>query len=199
MIGLGLYRGPDAIPQDLEPGQPPHPSEGREGPPIAEPVAWEQTRLAIDELGRAIASQGFDYVAGNATGQTDSDGIATVGLYQVAAGIEAQLHRLTGNALVAATGLPYTPAVPYSNAAAYFELFAAETPRSDALSNAGLLDFGPPAAGGAILPFLITDMSMQASFVRGPMWFVAYVKGGPASTSLTFRYQIALRRERGIA
>lgn len=197
---LGGHWLSPVIADDLAPGQPPHPSQGVEGPPLALPLQqWEQHLAEIRQLGRAAALNGFDFTAGTATGATDSSGNAVIGLYQVAAGVEAWLTRLVVNARVAASNAIYTPAVPYSNAAAYLALYQAASPAVNDIGDAGLLDFAPPTAGGPIFPGLFTDNSMQAAFVRGPAWYVLRVVSGPASSSVTCRYQLALRRAAGIA
>ncbi len=198
--GVGLYRGQQpSVPDDLAPGQPPHPSEGYEGPPIQIPLqGYEKMVKLIDEVGVKLAMETRpDFVVGNASGQTDSDGNATIRIYQAAAGMEARIHRLTGNALVAATGVPYTPAVPYSNSAAYLTFHDVED--EGGVGFTSLMDFGPPVAGGPIFPFLLTDNSMQAMIVRGPKMIVMQVHVGPASTQVEVRYQISLSRAKGIA
>lgn len=198
---LGGHQPPSTIHDDLRPGQQPQPSEGYQGPPISIPIEeYERTRKAIDDLGREVGKLGFDIVTGIAQTQTNSSGVAVLGLYQVAAGVEARLNRLTMNAAVPATNVSYTFAVPYSNAAAYIQLYAAEVgDQANALSNAGLLDGGPPVAAGAILPCVFSWEIEAAPCVRGPMWFVAYLVGGPVSAPLTARYQIGLKRSAGIA
>lgn len=198
--GIGLYRGPaEAIPDDLTPGQPPHPSEGRQGPPASIPLeGWERTKEAIDELGRtrALASRP-DQVVDNASGNTDGSGNAILSVYQVAAGMEARLTRLTVNALVAATGLPYTAAAPYASAGAYLEIHDVENESQVGFSS--LMDFAPPIAGGPIFPGLFTDELPQASMVRGPKMFVLKIVTGPVSTQVMCRYEITLSRAKGIA
>ncbi len=198
---LGGHWTTPTIPDNLTPGQPPYPSEGEQGPPVSVPISYlEELRAAQEAIGQQVARQGFDIVPGVASGNTDSDGRLVLGIYQVAAGVEGRLHRLTLNANVAATGAPYTFATPYANNAAYIQLYAAEvTDRADALSNVGLLDGGPPVAGGPIFPAVFSWETSEAPVVRGPMWFVVYVVAAPASVQVTARYQIALRREGGIA
>jgi hypothetical protein len=196
----GYWRSPQ-ITDDLTPGQPPYPSTGHEGPPVSLPLEhWQQLKARIELIGEQVGRTRFDYVSGTSGGQTDSSGNAVVGLYQVAAGIEARLRRLTGNARVPGTNVYYTPATTFSAAGAYIVLFQADSPdRLDALDYSGMLDFGPPTAAGPIFPFVMTDDSQQAAFVRGPAWFVVQVAAGPASAPLTFRYQLELQREQGIA
>lgn len=200
-LALGRHRPPAAIPDDLSPGLPPAPSAGEQGPPLSAALEeYQRIRAAIEKVGEATARLGFDVVPGVASGQTNSSGVAVIGLYQVAAGVEGRIHRLTVNGVVPATNAAYTFAVPYSNAAAYLQLYAAEVPdQAAALSNSGLLDGGPPAAGGPILPAVFSWDYESAPVVRGPMWFVAYIVGGPVSTSISARYQIGLRRSTGIA
>lgn len=200
--GIGLYRGvPDAIGGDaLQPMGPPTPATGYPGPSIALPLEQHaEIRESIDRIGKIAAGQGFDIVAGNATEQTDSSGNVHVGIYQVAAGVEAKLHRLIVNARVPATGLHYNPITNFTDAAAYLELYSSDQDKS--VSGAGLLDFQP--GPGETTPFLLPASFAyghdQAPFVRGPSWYVLKVAGGPHSTSVVCRYQVALRRARGIA
>ncbi len=197
----GGYWNSPAIPDNLSPGQAPYPSEGEQGPPVSVPVGYlEQIRAAQEAIGQAISRRGFDISAGVASANTNSDGRAVIGIYQVAAGVEARLHRLSFNSVVPGTNVAYTFAVPYANAAAYLQLYEAEVPdQPAALSNVGLLDGGPPVAGGPILPAIFSWDLGAAPVVRGPMWIVALLISGPASVQVTARYQIALRREDGIA
>ena len=204
--GIGLYRGDgsmapgtDVIRDDLRPGQAPHPSEGFQGPPMSVPVEdWQKHIEAIERLGQQINLMTRpDIVVGVAQGNTDSSGNLKMSVYRVAAGMEARLGRLTGTALVAATGVAYTAAVPYTNAAAYLELH--DTDSSSQIGPTSLMDFGPPTAGGPVFPFLFTDQSMQAALVRGPREFVLNIVSGPASTMVVVRYQIHLSRMKGVA
>lgn len=204
--GVGIYRGdggmgpgPDVIRDDLRPGQPPAPAEGQQGPPISIPYeAWQRHLALLDEVGRTLAlTTRPDIVVANASGNTDANGDLFLPIYQVAAGMEATVHRITGNALVAATGVAYTPANPYSNAAAYLLFHEVDNPGQVGFSS--LMDFGPPTASGPIFPFLITDNSMQAMLVRGPRWITMQVESGPASTQVMVRYQIRLTRMKGVA
>ncbi len=203
--GLGKYRGPSAVPDQLAPGQPPHPSEGYEGPAISVPLEWWQKQSeVIDSLGEQLARINLpDLVVGVATGNTDSSGNAVIGIYQVAAGLEAQLHRLTVNAINPSTGVAYTPAATYSNAEAYLEILQADAPQLSSLGFTGLIDFAPPitsvANPGPIFPGLFTDNSMQAGAVKGPMGFVLQVNAGPHSTLVMARYQVRIFRQHGIA
>lgn len=200
---LGGHQVAVPIPDDLSPTRP-APSEGRQGPPISEPLKGSYLELhrKLDELGSSLALQTRpDLVATGFQGQLDSSGNGVIGVYQVAEGYEARLQRLVGNALVVATGVPYTPAAPYSNAAAYLELYQSpQAPPQGVVRPgvSGLLDFGPPVAGGPIFPFLITDNSTQSSLVRGPNWLVLYVNTGPASAMVVGRCQIQLARQKGI-
>lgn len=198
---LGGHQEPRTIHDNLTPGQPPYPSEGYEGPPLSIPHhEYEQTRQAIERLGQEVAKLGFDVVTGAAQDQTNGSGVLALGLYQVAAGVEARLNRLTINGAVPATNVAYTFAVPYSNAAGYIQIYGAEVSgRADALANMGLLDGGPPVAAGPILPCVFSWEMDEAPCVRGPMWFVAYIVGGPVSAPITARYQVSLRRSAGIA
>lgn len=201
--GIGRRQAPGSTPPLLEPGLQPSPSEGYEGPPVSVPIqGWEEREAAIVELGRRMGLETRpDTVAGVATGSTDSNGLAYIGLYTAAAGMEARLHRLTVNAVNPTTAAFYTAASTYSNSAAYLEIHAAASPQANDIDNAhgSLLDFAPPTAGGPIFPGLFTDNSMQASFARGPMGFVLKVVTGPASTLIVARYQIRLSRAVGAA
>lgn len=201
-LGLGLYRGPAAIPDNLHPGQPPQPSIGHQGPAISPPIEWAESLKHINELGQAMAAASkFDFVANTVAVQTAADGSATIGIYQVAAGDEARLHRLTGNALNPSTGLSYTPAAVYTNAAAYVKLFEAEGNSgvtTGDLGHTGLMDFGPPTSGGPLFPFNFEWSFEQAPFVRGPNWYTLRLVSGPASTTVYCRYQISKRRMRGV-
>lgn len=197
---LGGHQVAVSIPDRLEPTVP-APSEGAQGPPISEPLpgSWLELQRKLDELGRGLALHNRpDTVAGPFGGSLDSDGNGYIGIYQAADGMEARLHRLVVNTLVLATGARYTPAAPYAASSAYLEILTAAQPQLDSVGNDGLLDFAPPVAGGPIFPGLFTDNSMQASFVRGPNWFVLHVNGGPALGFVFGRYQIRLERQRGI-
>jgi hypothetical protein len=205
--GVGLYRGdgemspgPDVIHDDLRPGQPPAPAEGQQGPPISIPYErWQEHTALLDKLGQTLAlTTRPDLVVGLAAGNTDSSGNLLLPIYQVAAGMEGSIARLTGNAAVAATGAPYTPAAPYSNAEAYLLFHEVDDPNTIP-GQSSLVDFGPPAASGPIFPFLITDNSMQATLIRGPRWLVMRVVSGPLSSLVTVRYQIRLTRMKGVA
>lgn len=201
--GIGLYRGlPPTIHDDLAPGQPPHPSEGRQGPPVNIPIeGWEHMREVIDALGQQLARTSRpEYVAGFASGQTDSSGDVDILLYRIAAGIEAHLNRLTVNAIVASTGVAYTPASPYSGASAYLEVYDADDRNS--LGPSGLMDFASGVATGpqgSMFPGVFTDNNPSGMFTRGPKAFVLRVKGGPVSTQVFARYQLGLRHMHGVA
>lgn len=197
---LGGHWQSPVIADNLAPGQPPHPSVGVEGPPLALPLQqWEQHLAEIRQLGQAVARQGFDYVAGSGGGNLDASGNGVFGIYQVASGVQGILTRLVVNSRVPGTNVPYTPAVPFSAAAAWIGIYAAEDPTSGLLGDAGLLDFGPVTAAGPIFPGLFTDDAAQAAFVRGPYGFVLRVVAGPVSAPVAFRYQVILRRSAGIA
>lgn len=198
--GVGLYRGQQpTIPDNLTPGQPPHPSEGAQGPPISIPLeGYEHTMKLIDELGKRMSLETRpDFVKGTATGQTDGSGNAAISIYRVAAGMEARLHLLTVNANVAATGVPYTPAAPYQSDNAYLELFDADSALE--LGPSGLVDFLPTIAKVQLLPALFRYSFDQAPFVRGPQEFVLKLSTGPLSVPVTARYQISLKRMKGVA
>ena len=198
-IGIGQYRGPGvSIPDDLVPGMAPAPSAGTAGPNISTTIeGYLEHKAMIDAIAEKMAlSTRPDYIAGVATAQTSADGTVDFILYQIAAGMEATIHRLSLNATNTSTNVPYSFASPYSNAAGLIEIHV-----TDSLNGIGfttLVDGGPPTASGPIFPSIITDNSMQASFGRGPMMFVCRVKGGPANSSVMVRYQICLNRAKGV-
>lgn len=200
-LGLGLYRGPAAIPDNLHPGQPPQPSIGKEGPPLSQPIDWEGALKNINELGQAMAAASkFDFISNAVSGQTDGSGNLVLPIYQVAAGDEARLHRLTGNAINPSTNASYTPAATYTDAGAYVKLFEAEgaSATTGDLGHTGLMDFGPPTMGGPLFPFNFEYSFEQAPFVRGPNWYVLRLVTGPVSATIYVRYQISKRRMRGV-
>lgn len=204
--GLGLYQGlPTPIPDDLRPGMPPQPSTGQPGPDISVALPGEEFKEymdKVDQVGRTLSQIGFDFIAANAMGQTDGSGNCVIVLYQVAAGDESRLHRLTMNAINPSTNASYTPASPYTNAStAYVKLFEAEgTSNITAdLGHSGLLDFGPPTATGPVFPGNFEWTFEQAPFVRGPNAYILQVVAGPANASVYCRYQMSKRRMKGLA
>jgi len=198
--GVGLYRGPG----ERWPGPP------SEHAPVApfdagmdetEVESFLAVRKQIDELGRTLAQLvPPDSPAGIASGNTDASGNLFLIVYATAAGEQFRLTRAVAEAY------GYTPAVPYSNASAWVGLYATAqqiapggtfTGIANALQG-DMVAFGPPAAGGPILPFMYTAVESEAPEVRGPRLLVLVVAGGPASTRVTLHYQGTLRRERGI-
>lgn len=201
---LGGYQTPVLIPDDLAPTLP-APSEGREGPPISEPLqpGYLELRAQVDELGRRLLLETRpDQVSAPFAGSLDANGDAFIGLYQVTEGYEARMTRLVANALVLASGLPYDPAAPFSNASAYIELLTASQPQGDSVGNDGLLDFAPTVAGARVFPSVLSWPLTQAPVVRGPNWFVLRVVAGPhvaGKAGMVFgRYQINLARQKGV-
>jgi hypothetical protein len=172
-----------------------------QGPPIAPGVPnWDEAAAAIAVIGREMTRAGFEYVASTSTATTDGDGIAVMGVYQVAAGIEAWMPRLTMNALNPSTGAAYTPASSYSSSSAYAMLFSADAPIASGIGDGSLLDFAPLTANTRLFPWVFqANDDESAPFVRGPSWFVLKFAGGPASTTLFARYQVKLRRMGGVA
>jgi hypothetical protein len=152
-----------------------------------------------DKLGQALAQlrPQFDLVSGAAQAETDAQGTAFIDVYEVAAGLEAQLHRLTVNAINPATGVPYTAASPFAANTAYLHLHGADATRSLGLWT--LIDTWPETVGGPILPVVGEANGSAAPLVRGPMQFVVHIVNGPASTMVYCRYQVSLRRQHGIA
>lgn len=198
--GTGQWRGPATIPDRLAPGQPPPPSTGAQGPSISVPFeAWEKQNETIEKVGRALASlqPQFDLVQGAAQAESDGSGTCRLEVYSVAAGIEAQLHRLTVNAINPSTGVPYTAASPFSAATAYLHLHGADSANSTGLWT--LIDTWPSSVGGPILPVVGEANGSAAPFLVGPLKFVVHIANGPASTMVYCRYQVSLRRQHGIA
>lgn len=204
--GIGLYRGPNAIPDNLSPGASPSQNEvpvtGEEGPSIAIAIEdWQKHLAMIDKVGEYLnATTRPDFIEAASSAQTDSSGNCFLGLYQVAQGMEARLHRLTVNALIPATGIPYTAAGTFAAANAYLEIHTADSPQTSSIGFQTLRDFAPPTAGGPIFPGLFTDNSNQSMLCRGPMWFVLKVVGTSAlaNTQVMARYQLSLSRARGV-
>jgi hypothetical protein len=206
-LGIGTYRGSGTtIPDDLAPGQPPHPSEGEQGPPVSVAIpadAYKQLQEQIDKLADAMSlRQRPDQVIGSAAAQTDSSGNLALLLYRVAAGFTGRLNRLTVNGLKVADGTAYTAGSPYVSATAYLSLYQADS--EIATGESGLMDFAPmnTVSGGAttrVLPYLFNDSNTQAAAVKGPMAFVLTGAGLPDSALIVARYQITLQRMRGPA
>lgn len=201
---LGGYQSPVLIPDDLQPTAP-APSEGRQGPPISEELqpGYLELRASIDELGRRLLLETRpDQVSAPFAGTLDANGDAYIGLYQVTEGYEARMTRLVANSLVLASGLPYSPASPFSNASAYLELLTASQPQGDSVGNDGLLDFAPAVAAARLFPTVLSWPVTQAPVVRGPNWFVLHVVAGPHVANkpgVVFgRYQINLSRQKGL-
>lgn len=162
---------------------------------------WEKLGEEIEGLGRAVATLTEpDAPTGVASGNTNADGNAFVPIYFAADGMQFRLHR----AVIECQG--YTPAAPYTNAAAWIGIYALDqqqapstfTAIGDQLQGA-LKDLAPSTVGGPIFPAVFTDNSMQAAEVRGPRGLVLVVVGGPASKRVTVNFQGSLRRARGIA
>lgn len=203
-MGLGLYRGPQAIPDDVAPGGLVVPSEGHPGPPVSLPLeSWQEWLRTIDRLGEQLAlTTRPDFVAGTVVGNTDDSGNLILPVYQVAAGMEATLSRLTINAVNPSTGVPYTPGAPYTSTEAYVELHVVDDPSNVGFTS--LADFEPRFVTGVgvtpmIFPYLFADSQGQATFARGPMWFVLQCVTGVVSSVVMARYQLRLKRARGVS
>lgn len=209
--GVGLYRGdgnpgvgPETIRDNLRPGLQPNPSEGAPGPPANGTIeGWPEHLALIERVAERMAlTTRPDMVAATAIGNTDSSGNATgtaaspaIAIYRVAAGMEARMVRLTVNALVSATGVSYTPAVPFAADAAYIELFEVDSALE--MGDSGLIDYAPKVSKAQLFP--ISFDFNNAAFCRGPKEFALRVAAGPASSMILCRYQIELRRVKGIA
>ena len=163
--------------------------------------AWIAMADELQKFGRLLATQPQDGPSGVASGNTDASGNLFLIVYKVASGEQFRLTR----ALCEAAG--QTPASPFSAAAAWVAMYATDLDQAPGgtvvgIANAmqgGQVMFGPPVAGGPILPFLYTSEESNASEIRGPANLVLVVTAGPATARITVRYQGTLRRPAGIA
>jgi hypothetical protein len=117
------------------------------------------------------------------TGQTNASGNVDIALYQVPMGFEAQFTRIN----IEAVG--FTPAVPYTNAAAWAAIY-----RGLAFGNGAILDFAPASPGGGIFPGVWTDSATQAIRLRGGEWLSFHLVGSAsvAATAIYCRGQCTL-------
>jgi hypothetical protein len=213
---LGGWQPPHQIPDDLAPspladvhGQVPY--DGKPGPEMFVPIdpdVYKRQTDAIEELGRVLALRTRpDFVWASASGNTDSSGNLVLPIYGVAAGMAARLHRLFVNAAVPATGVRYTAAVPFSNAAAYLELHVisgggldAGVP-SSALGIQSQCDSAPITAGNPLFPGVFEYSWHQAPEATGPGVIALYIVGSSslANTVVQARYGLSLTRAAGVA
>lgn len=150
------------VPADVY--EPPAPGEESAGPAMFDLVketrrAQEVNRVLLDEASHLLARR---RVVERTTGNTDANGLLDLPIYTVPGGFELAVTRYSVEDGV------HTPAVPFTNAAAFLVLFVGRG--SWQIGNMGaVLDFipNPPAAGGAIIPAVVTDGVDQAGIVRG--------------------------------
>ncbi len=200
--GIGLYRGPGNLPDDLSPGPPPAdagvPVTGNEpGPPIALPLeAWEKHLELIDKLGRFLSVRKPNDPSGLIAGATDGSGNAVIPCYQVAAGDELRPSRI----VVEASG--YTPSAPYTGVG-YCAIYELEDVGALTVAQAtvfgGLRDVAAGSATQAFLPAIFEYGNHQSPRIRGPNWLAVVISAGPASKQIAGAWQGALGRMTGIA
>ena len=197
-VGIGLYRGPgerwEGPPGERAPAAPFDGGADNSG------QMWLSLRDSIERLGAFLARNSEpDEIAGIASGNTDASGNVWIPVYQVVAGMEVRVARITANALNPATGVPYTAASTFSAAAAYMHLHFADGNNSNDLARGTLFDFAPATAAGPIFPGLFEYGTLDTPFAPGPKWLMLHVNAGPVSTQVYARYQLKIRRQRGIA
>jgi hypothetical protein len=198
-VGIGEYRGPGERWQGPPSEHAPERAFDDAQNTVAE--AWVALADELASFGRLLASQPQDGPIGVASGNTDASGNLYQIVYKVAAGEQFRLTR----AVCEANG--QTPASPFSAASAWVALYATDldqvpggtfTGLADALQG-GQVMFGPPIAGGPILPFMYTAVESEAPEIRGPANLVLVVNAGPTTRRITLRYQGTLTKPRGVA
>lgn len=90
------------------------------------------------------------------SGETDTNGNLDLRLFQVPQGHHFKATRVN----IEAAG--FTPASPFSNAAAWIALI-----RGAIFSPGSILDFGPSSSGGSILPSIFSTSSNHAPALNG--------------------------------
>ena len=198
--GIGLYRGVGEtwLP---EPAQERAPlADFDQGGPVPS-IATQALSLqdAIDRIGVLVAASAPpDFVVSVVAGNTDASGNLYLPVYQIADGMEGAVRRLTVNAVNPATNTSYTAAAPYAAASAYMNLHGTDGFNSNDVMRGTLIDVSPLTAGGPLFPAVFEYDEHQAPREHGPKLFLLHVNGGPASTMVYCRYQVTIRRERGI-
>lgn len=103
-------------------------------------------------------------------GNTDVSGNAKIMAYESPQGFGFSVHRLSINAINPTTGLPYTPAAPYTSG--YIVIHRGEVGLNS------LVDFAPTSPGGNVFPQVSTDGEDQGALYRGErVWVV--INSGP--------------------
>lgn len=111
------------------------------------------------------------------TGNTDASGDLTLSVFKVPSGFTFALHRTIIESAA------YTPAVPYSNAAAYLTVNRGQP------GPGSLRDFGPASAGGPLIPGLLTDPSRSGAVFQSGEEVVIFLNAGPATTAVAITIQ----------
>lgn len=138
--------------------RPPVPGEESVGPALYDLV--RETRRAYEansELLREAIHAGHKRNVIEATsGETDANGNLDLRLFQVPQG-----HHFTVTRVNVEAGL-FTPASPFSAATAWIALI-----RGALFAQGSILDFGPPASGGVILPSIFSTSDSHAPALNG--------------------------------
>ena len=201
--GTGFYRGEG---EPVGPaGQNPDPNAGAASErqmPLYSPVAVDPELAArvAEELAKMLRNAEPLSPDGQFSFALDGSGNGVCVVYNVAAGMEFCPSRI----VFADADGTYTPASPYSNAAAWVGVYRLDAgavggagPSTEAFTPGGLRDFGPSTAGGPILPGLLSDGFDTTANYKGPCSVGLRIVGGPASKTIVGYFCGELRRLRG--
>lgn len=106
--------------------------------------------------------------------KTDGNGACTLAIYKNT----TQRHLVIGRVILFADG--YTPAVPYSNAAAYGYLFTGQN-----LSVGAIFDMLPSSAGAQMLPNVAEYSGLNGIRLKNNEVLSFALVGGPVNTNIT--------------
>jgi hypothetical protein len=152
-------------------GIPPPPGSDSVGPALFELVQeTRRSREVSAELLRS-ATESFHKrsVIEATSGETDANGNLDLRLFQVPQGHQFTVTRVT----IEAAG--FTPAAPYGNAAAWIALI-----RGAIFASGSILDFGPAASGGTILPSIFSSSDSHAPAINGGEILTLHLVGAVA-------------------
>jgi len=147
---------------------PPYPGSESVGPALYDLVM--RTNRALDVQGEllheAIIAGKRRKVIENVTGETDGSGNLDLKIFQVPQGYNFTATRVN----VEAAG--FTPASPFSNAAAWIALI-----RGTSFTVGSLLDFGPATPGSAIIPSIFSTSDNHAPTLNGGEILTLHIVG----------------------
>lgn len=144
--------------------RPPEPGEESAGPAMFDLIQKTRRALEVNNILLDAAAKNLEHrtIVESATGTTDANGNVDIPIYTVPSGYEFICTRWTVEDGV------HTPAAGFTNAAAFLILYSGRQFKS--IQNIGSIrDFlpNPPAAGGVVIPAIVTDGATQAAYFRG--------------------------------